>query len=89
MLPKLPIPVPMKTEFGQLGGDIGRRPLVKLNPKPFADNFNEVVEPWRFVKKQIQNLLGGKSTILKSAFEIDSLQPVPLSARLCGPVLEP
>jgi hypothetical protein len=41
VLPYLPPPVPMKTEFGQCSGDLTRLFVLELNPNPPANHFGQ------------------------------------------------
>jgi hypothetical protein len=79
----------METKLREIGGN-GRRLLpVKLNPNPLSDYFGHFPKARRLVIQQVQEFLRGESAIEKSPSEINPWQLRFLSARLCGPVLEP
>ena len=79
----------METKLRQFACHGRRLPVFKLNPNPLADYLRQFKKTWRFVKEQIQDLFGGQPAIGKSPLKINPLQRCFLSARLCGPVLEP
>jgi hypothetical protein len=79
----------MKALLGKLGGNGGRLHPVKLNPNPSADYLRQFKQARRLVKEQIQHFIDGQTTVGKPCLKINPLQLCFLSARLCGPVLEP
>ncbi len=79
----------METKLCQFACHGRRLPVFKLNPNPLADYLRQFKQARRLVKEQIQNLFGVQSAIGKSPLKINPLQRCFLTARLCGPVLEP
>ncbi len=79
----------METKLCQFACHGRRLPVFKLNPNPLADYLRQFKQARRLVKEQIQNLFDVQSAIGKSPLKINPLQLCFLSARLCGPVLEP
>jgi hypothetical protein len=74
VLPKLAVPVPMKSNLRKQGGDFPRLFLWKLNPNPLADNLRQPEKQGRFLLKQVQNLFPGQPAVRFPFPKIKSLQ---------------
>ena len=79
----------METNLREFGGNSRRLPVFKLNPNPLADNLAQFPKAGGLMVEHVQYFRCRKSTIVKSPLKINPLQLSFLSARLCGPVLEP
>ena len=79
----------METKLRQFACHGRRLPVFKLNPNPLADYLRQFKQARRFVKQQIQHFIHGQTAIGKSRLKINPLKRCFLTARLCGPVLEP